>query len=98
MSIEVHNEVEARASIKTVIDASTIKYELELLERKPSKAGKYMANFAIIVKDGSFSTAFIKSVFDFVVQSDGLFEFNGSQRDIKDMNWDVMLIETEITP
>lgn len=98
MSLVEHNEAEAEASLQTFVDGLSFKCELKLFERKPLTAGQYMATFAIVVKDGNFTAAFIKAMFNFCTQSDGLFAFDGTSRELKDMSFDSMFIETKVTP
>lgn len=98
MSMLEHNEVEAQATLQSFVDGLSFKCDLKLFERKPLRAGQYTAIFVIVVKDGNFTAEFIQAVFNLCTQSDELFSFDGTSRDLKDMSFDAMFIETKVTP
>ncbi len=98
MSIQVQSETEALARIEELCAGSLQSYDIEPMERQQDREWRYTVTYAIIVKDGTFTPSFVRSAFEMCAQSDGLFRFAGTRRDINDLSFEVMAIDAEITP
>ena len=97
MSIVTQTETQARQKIEDLcVGLGT--YDIAPVEREPKEAWRYTVSFAVITKNGGFDSAFITSVFEFCAQSDGLFEFGGTRREIHDLDFEILVINAEVTP
>jgi len=68
-----------------------------VVTRKPINTTSYIAEIGVASRDGSFSQAFFKEMFELFAEKDCLYEFGGTQRDIKDLSFEEFYIRAKIT-
>ncbi|WP_201353822.1 hypothetical protein [Hydrogenimonas urashimensis] len=98
MSIAMQTEAEATQKIIDFCSQRLTGHQISPLRRDPDQEWGYLIHYAVIIKDGGFDPQFISDVYDFCVQSDGLFEFGGTTREISDLDFETLIIVAKVTP
>ena len=87
---------EAIEKIKDSISLDADAYEIKLIKRKFDGISKYIAVIAVISKEGLIDDSVIEGIVTMIEDGDDDFSIEESQVDMKDFNFDILLINAEI--
>lgn len=90
-------ETYAVNEIKTVLNTQSLTYEIKVINRKFSGLSRYTAFIGVIAKEGLIDTALLKALKEmFVNEGSGDFNFDETQIDMKNLSYDVLVIQADI--
>jgi len=87
---------EAIEKIKDSIPLDSNSYEIKLIKRKFNGISKYIAVIAVISKEGLIDDSVIKGIATMIEDGNDDFSIEGTQVDMKDFSFDILLINAEI--
>lgn len=90
-------EIEAIDKIKIEVEKTTKGYEVKVVQRDFTARAKYIATIGIICQEGVISQEVIQNMVNLCIngENDDM-KINGTQINMKDLKYDVMLIDVEI--
>jgi hypothetical protein len=87
---------EAIEKIKDSISLDADAYEIKLIKRNFIGISKYIAVIAVISKEGLIDDSVIEGIVTMIENGDDEFSIEETQVDMKDFNFDILLINAEI--
>lgn len=87
---------EAIEKIKDSISLDSDSYEIKLIKRKFDGISKYIAVIAVISKEGLIDDSVIEGIVTMIEDGNDDFSIEETQVDMKDFNFDILLINAEI--
>ena len=87
---------EAIGKIRDSISLDADAYEIKLIKRRFQGISKYIAVIAVISKEGLIDDDVIEGIVAMIEDGDDDFSIEETQVDMKDFNFDILLINAEI--
>lgn len=87
---------EAKEKIIDAIGLDENSYEIKLIERQFQGISKYVAIFGIISKVGLIDDVVIERIISMIESGNDNFRIEKTQLNMKDMDFDILLINAEI--
>ncbi len=85
------------ASIKTEVRKTINGFDIKVIKREFSSISKYIATIAVIAKNSEIQTQTLSDVINYFVEhGDDRVRINGTQRELKDLDFEILIIEAEV--
>ena len=92
-------EHEAIANVTAICKDHLDSFDIVVVKRTPKTHTSYIAQIGVLSREGAFDNEILFDIFKNIIQSPScLFSFGGTQRDIKDLSFEELYIDAEITP
>lgn len=87
---------QAKQKLIDAIGLDEYSYEIKLIERQFQGISKYIAVFGIISKQGLIDDIVIEKIISMIEDGNDEFRIEKTQLNMKDMDFDILLINAEI--